>query len=172
MHTAPPSTSRYLAGPQRARLQRFGIEESVDLHCHILPGIDDGPTSLDEAILLARAMVRDGFTTVVATPHQMGRYDGMNQPQEIRARVRDLQSVLDQLRIPLTLAAGAEVRVDERLAQFARDDRVLTLGDTRKYMLLELPWNVPIGHDPIMRELTDAGVLVVLAHGERYGHLA
>src|SRR5437868_4866892 len=73
-----------LAPPQRARLERFDVAESVDIHCHILPGVDDGPATLEDSLLLARALVRDGITMAIATPHQLGRYDGRNLPGEIR----------------------------------------------------------------------------------------
>src|SRR5438105_8801611 len=98
---------------QRSRLARFGVSQCVDIHCHILPGIDDGPKDLDETLTLARSLMRDGITTVIATPHQLGRYDGQNIATDIRARVAELQTILDEKRIPLRIIAGAEVRVDE-----------------------------------------------------------
>ena len=58
---------------QRRRLERFGAAESVDIHCHILPGVDDGPATEDDAVALCRALAADGITTVCATPHQLGR---------------------------------------------------------------------------------------------------
>src|SRR5437016_13632743 len=96
----------------RARLARFGAGETVDMHCHCLPGIDDGPPTMAEAIALCRAVVADGTTTVVATPHQLGAY-AQNGGAAIRSAVAKLQAALDADRIPLRVLAGAEVRIDE-----------------------------------------------------------
>ena len=62
-----------LAVPQQKRIERFGVSRSVDVHCHCLPGLDDGPQTLADAISLCRQIVEDGITTVIATPHQLGR---------------------------------------------------------------------------------------------------
>src|SRR5205823_5312387 len=114
-------------------------DQCVDVHCHILAGVDDGPVGLDETLALCRALVRDGITNVIATPHQLGRFDGRNLPAEIRAAVAELQATLDSRRIPLRVAPGGEVRVDERIPELLRQDRILTLADNGKYLLLELP---------------------------------
>ena len=68
---------------QSSRLARFGVSQCVDVHCHVLPGIDDGPKNLDESLTLCRSLMRDGITTVIATPHQLGRYDGHNSAAQV-----------------------------------------------------------------------------------------
>src|SRR5436305_8126510 len=103
---------------QESRLKRFGVTQCVDIHCHILPGIDDGPKDLNESLTLARSLMRDGITTVIATPHQLGRYDGQNLAADVRSRVSDLQTILDEKKIPLKVIPGAEVRIDERIGKF------------------------------------------------------
>lgn len=156
---------------QQARLQRFGAAQCVDIHCHILPGIDDGPNDLDEALTLARSLMRDGITTVIATPHQLGRYDGCNLAADVRKRVAELQSALDEKRIPLRLLAGAEVRIDERIARFLSEDQILTLADAKTHLLLELPSSVAIDPALLMPRMRQTRLTIVLAHAERYENL-
>jgi protein-tyrosine phosphatase len=104
--------ARELSSFQQLRLGRFSAQRCVDVHCHVLPAVDDGPATLEDTLSLCRALVRDGITDVVVTPHQLGRFDGRNLPADIRARVGELQAILDARRIPLRLAVGGEVRVD------------------------------------------------------------
>src|SRR5947208_12051611 len=107
---------------QQSRLSRFGVSQSVDIHCHVLPGIDDGPKNLDESLTLCRALMRDGITTIIATPHQLGRYDGHNVASEVRRRVGELQTILDSKKIPLKILSGGEVRIDERIGKLLTED--------------------------------------------------
>jgi protein-tyrosine phosphatase len=124
---------------QQQRLSQFSATRCVDLHCHCLPGIDDGPRSMIDALALCRQFVRDGFTDVIATPHQLGRWDGANRPDQIRAAITELQHELDSLQIPLNVYVGGEVRVDERLSKLIEADGICTMADAKKYMLVELP---------------------------------
>ncbi|HTL29291.1 MAG TPA: CpsB/CapC family capsule biosynthesis tyrosine phosphatase [Tepidisphaeraceae bacterium] len=160
-----------LAFPQRLRLERFKCAQSVDLHCHCLPGVDDGPGDLEEALALCRALVRDGFTKVVATPHQLGRWDGENFPEDVRKGVTELQGHLDAHKIPLKVLPGGEVRVDERIPKLLQADRISTLGDSKKYLLLELPSTLAMDPDLLMQHLFSTGLRIVLAHCERYEFL-
>jgi len=86
---------------QQRRFDAYGVSRCTDIHCHCLPGLDDGPNSLDEAIDLCRALVRDGITTVIATPHQLGLYDRQNSAERIRQTVAHLSAELVRLDIPL-----------------------------------------------------------------------
>jgi hypothetical protein len=90
-----------LAAPQVARLKRYDVACSVDMHCHCLAGLDDGPPTGADSIALCRLLVRDGFTDVIATPHQLGRYDNVNWATEVRQGVSHLQTALDRERVPL-----------------------------------------------------------------------
>jgi len=156
---------------QQTRLKRFSVEESVDVHCHILPGVDDGPANLDETLTLCRALMRDGITTVIATPHQLGRFEGRNLPAQVRAAVAELQPILDAKKIPIRVIPGGEVRIDQRIAKFLADDRIMTLADTQKLLLLELPTGVPIDPAMLMPRLEGMSARIVLAHAERYDSL-
>jgi protein-tyrosine phosphatase len=156
---------------QQARQRLFGVAELVDVHCHCLPGLDDGPGTADEAVALCRALVADGTTTVLATPHQFGPYDLANSADRIRAAVRDLQRALDAAAVPLTVHPGADVRVDERLVPMVRDGGVLGLGPMGRHVLLELPHEAFVDLRGLIRELAGLGRLAVVSHPERHPHL-
>lgn len=155
------------APAQRQRLHRFSVSRSVDVHCHCLPGLDDGPSTLEQAIELCGALVADGITHVIATPHQLGAYEGENDAAAIRAAVARLSAELSARSIPLQVSAGADVRVDDRLLELLGADQVLTLGDGGIYLLLELPHNTLVDLRPLIRALVDRGIVPILSHPER-----
>ena len=81
----------------------------VDIHCHILPGIDDGAQTIEDSIAMAEVAVSEGITHILCTPHHNnGVY--MNKKDQVIPRVAELQAVLDEKEIPLTLYEGQEVR--------------------------------------------------------------
>ena len=83
----------------------------VDIHCHLLPGIDDGSTSLEETLAMARIAADDGIASVIVTPHQLGNY-GMNRGDDIRRLAVEVQSQLGEADIPLQVLPGADVRIE------------------------------------------------------------
>lgn len=183
MPSDPPPTSAPLSAPQLARLAKFHAKRSVDIHCHCLAAIDDGPRNAAESLAVCRLLVRDGFTDVIATPHQLGRYDGLNWAAEIRGAVAHLQQVLHRERVPLRVHVGGEVRIDERIPKLLADGKLLTLGDHGRYLLLELPNSMHIAPETVMHLIQQSGVTngaaqtatmppyIVLAHAERYDAL-
>jgi protein-tyrosine phosphatase len=144
----------------------------VDIHCHCLPGLDDGPADRIGSLALCRALVQDGIKEVVATPHQLGRFDGHCGAPVVREAVGQLNAVLRDSQIPLTIHPGADVRLDERIPQLLQSGEVLTLADKGRYLLLELPHEVFIEPQFLLEGLADAGVKVVVTHPERHGFLA
>jgi protein-tyrosine phosphatase len=140
-------------------------ETVIDLHCHILPGIDDGPTTMEESLGLARATVEAGIDTVVATPHVSSRYP--NRPEGIRQAVEELRAALEEAAIPLTVLPGAEIALD-MLVELSDDDlRALALGGGR-FLLLESPLSASAGDaEPLLRIAVQRGFRVLLAHPER-----
>ena len=114
----------------------------IDLHCHLLPGIDDGPASLEVSLEMARIASRDGITVTACTPHILPTvYD--NTGPAIKAAVAVLQNELAQAGVPLRLVSGADVNVTADIADGLKDGRVLTLNDSR-YLLLEPPHHAPM----------------------------
>jgi protein-tyrosine phosphatase len=152
---------------QQSRLAAFDVAESVDLHCHCLPGLDDGPETMDQAVALCRALVADGITAVVATPHQLGRYDLANHGRRVRGVLAQLVARLDQEGIPLKLYPGADVRLDERILKLIDVGQVLTVANRRAHLLLELPHETFIEPLPLVRRLMDRGFQSVITHPER-----
>lgn len=160
-----------LTHPQRDRLRRFAAEQSVDVHCHCLPGMDDGPDTLDQALALCRSLTDDGITLAIATPHQLGRFDGRNSTAEIRRAVSDLNANLAEAEVPLAVAPGADVRVDERILAMLCSDTLGTLADGGKYLLLELPHETFIDLRPLLVRLRTSGIRAIVSHPERHAFL-
>lgn len=144
----------------------------TDVHCHCLPGLDDGPADMVEALLLCRTLVADGVRTVVATPHQLGRYEGRNSGRQVRKAVEQLKHALAQAQIPLTVHAGADVRIDERIGALLEAQEVLAVGEAGRYLLLELPHEVFVDPIALLASLADMGRTAVITHPERHPFLA
>ena len=139
----------------------------LDTHLHILPGVDDGPRTLEEALALARTLVAQGVFAAVATPHsndEFPRHDAL----EIFARVQELQRVLQREDIPLRLYAGHEVLIRPGLVEEVRQGRVATLNGSR-YLLLEFWTSTWLPEtERVIFELLAAGIVPLIAHPERY----
>ena len=138
----------------------------LDLHTHILHGVDDGATSAEESVAIARGAVADGILTVAATPH-VG--DGVDlSAADIRAHVAALRRLLEEAGVELTVLTGAEVSIDAALRLSEGELAELGLGGATGYVLLEMPyagWRLDLGE--LVRELVDRGQRPVLAHPER-----
>ena len=139
----------------------------VDLHCHILPNLDDGPAGLGEALRMARMAVQDGITDVVATPHTSnGIYS--NKAEDVISAVKIFRQALDREQIPLQIHPGSEVHIHVELIQNIESMSILTFGNEKRYVLLELPqFNLPLMTDLLINELKCAGITPVIAHPER-----
>ena len=138
----------------------------ADIHCHILPGLDDGPRDWDESLAMARLAVADGTSTIVATPHQLGNFS-QNRGVDIRPRVIELQQRLDAAAIPLRVLPGGEIRIEPGLVDGLARDELLTLGDHRRHVLIELPFEIYLPLDPILDDLSRRKLVGILAHPER-----
>ena len=141
----------------------------IDLHCHLLPGIDDGPATLDEALAMARLAVANGITEARVTPHvHVGRWD--NDLAGIEKAVEAYRVELVLAGIPLKLGFAAEVRLAYEVLPLIESGRVPFLGelDGYKIMLLELPHShVPVGSDKFVAWLLNRGIRPMIAHPER-----
>lgn len=138
----------------------------IDLHCHLLPWIDDGATDLDMALEIARIAIADGIDTVVCTPHiYPGLYE--NTAGGIAIAVTRMQRELDEAGLALRLHVGADVHLARDLAGGVAQGRVPTLAGSR-YLLLEPPHHtVPPGFEDAVFELMTAGLVPVITHPER-----
>jgi protein-tyrosine phosphatase len=139
----------------------------IDLHTHILPGVDDGVKTEEEAVAFARMAVEDGTRLLVATPHcREGSW--FNDRAEVLERVAELRERLSREEIPLQLEPGAEVHLCPDLADRVRDGRAPTLGDNGKTLLLELSLTqYPIDLENLVFQLKLEGIETLFAHPER-----
>jgi protein-tyrosine phosphatase len=138
----------------------------IDLHSHILPGLDDGARDLDDALEIARAAVADGITAIAATPHV--REDYPTTADAMENGVRQLRAALDREGIELELLTGGEVSL-EQLDRLSHDElRRFGLGGNPKYLLIETPyWDWPLPFGEIVFRLGSFGMTPVIAHPER-----
>lgn len=146
--------------------------ELVDLHCHCLPGLDDGPATDTEALDLCHALVADGIKTVVATPHQLGFFERYADSRQIRSSVAFLNETLRATRLDLEVLSGAEIRIEACVPQLLRQDILMTLADRRRFCLLELPFDTLPDIRPVLDELSQLGIRGVIAHPERNSSIA
>ena len=142
------------------------LPDFVDIHCHLAPGLDDGAAGWDEALAMAQMAVRDGFSTVIATPHQLGGYLD-NHGNLIRERVAEFQQRLDAHQIQLQVLPGADVRIEPEMVPRITSGEVVTLADRGRHVLLELPHELFVRFDSLLDELDCAGMEGILSHPER-----
>jgi protein-tyrosine phosphatase len=138
----------------------------TDIHCHILPGIDDGARDESESLAMAAAAVRDGTTTVIATPHQLGG-NAQVTAAAIRDGVAKLNEVLARAAIHLDVLPGADVRIEPELPALLRRGDVVTLADRGRHVLLELPHDAYVPLGPLLDSLRKQGLTGILSHPER-----
>ncbi|MEZ5582102.1 MAG: CpsB/CapC family capsule biosynthesis tyrosine phosphatase [Candidatus Competibacteraceae bacterium] len=138
----------------------------IDLHCHLLPGIDDGAKNLKTALEMARIAVADGINTIACTPHiYPGLYE--NTGSTIKQAVNALQGQLQENNIPLHLTYGADAHLTPNMVSGLRDGSIPALQDSR-YFLLEPPHHIaPPNFEQAVFNLLKAGYVPVITHPER-----
>ena len=139
----------------------------IDVHSHVLPGVDDGTRELDEALAFCRLAREAGTEILVATPHhRIGSY--ANPRERILESVAGLQRAVDEAGIPLKLAPGCEIFVDTELPERIGRGELLTYGDARRYILLEFSFQqYPVHPEDLVFRLRLASIVPVIAHPER-----
>lgn len=143
----------------------------IDLHCHILPGVDDGPRTLQESLNLARSCVADGITVITATPHCHSSIHLLRA--EILPHVAALNRELEAAGIPLIVLPGSEIQVfDSTLYRREFEEDVFChLGDRRTFTLLEFNWSAalfPTDSVELIEWIRDRGLTPIVAHPERH----
>jgi protein-tyrosine phosphatase len=139
----------------------------VDLHCHILPGLDDGAETLEESLRMCSMAAEDAIKTIVATPHTLdGVY--MNELPAIKQAVSDLNRQLIQNHIPVEILPGADVHVNVNLLELLKEGKATTVNDNHRYLMLEFPHrSVPPNVENLIFELNLQGIIPILTHPER-----
>jgi protein-tyrosine phosphatase len=143
----------------------------IDLHNHLLPGIDDGAKQLEETLEFLRVAHRDGITTVTATPHMKpGVYDNTRAAIfESIAKVKEAARGDEAEKVELL--PGAEVYFTADVVQRAKAGELMTVADRGKYMLLELPYQqIPMKVDDTIFQLRLLGITPIMAHPERVAY--
>jgi protein-tyrosine phosphatase len=138
----------------------------IDIHCHLLPHLDDGAKSWEDALAMARMAAADGIAAIVCTVHQLGNY-AQNTGEQIRAGVTQFQQLLDAHQVPLQVLPGADVRIEPEMVRKLASGEVLSLADRRRYVLLELPHELYLPLDRVLGELHSVGMIGILSHPER-----
>lgn len=137
----------------------------IDIHTHILPGLDDGARTMDETLQMVRAAVDEGISQIVATPHMVCA--GSNGRERILAKLQLVQEAIAERGWEVSVLCGAELYIEPGLVGEVRAGRALTLNDG-PYALVELPVrDYPLYADQVFFELQAAGVRPILAHPER-----
>lgn len=141
----------------------------VDIHCHILPGVDDGADSLDAACRMAAIAAHCGVDTIVATPHCNTRNENKNyRLSALDEKFRALQNSFDYYHIPIRVLPGAEVLARGNMEQLLAERRFYTIAGSR-YLLTEFYFDEPPEYmDDQLSRIASFGYTPVVAHPERY----
>ena len=141
----------------------------IDLHSHLLPGIDDGAQSMDESLRLIRALAHLGYTKCITTPHIMCDAYG-NTKVSILSALQELKEALIAAEIEMEIEAAAEYYVDEGLEGLIEKNELLLIAD--KYLLFETSYShKPQQFEEIIFQIQTAGHTPLLAHPERYRYI-
>jgi len=141
----------------------------IDLHTHILPGLDDGAADIYDTLEMAEMAVKSGVTAMVATPHCNipGLYDNYYGEEYVRV-FQETERMLEKERIPLTLYAGMEVFMRENVPSLLCDGKLLTIN-AGHYILTEFSFDEdPRFAEKMLRQVYEIGLIPVIAHPERY----
>jgi len=142
----------------------------ADIHSHLLPGLDDGVTTLQESADLIRQFIALGYTKIITTPHIMSDYY-RNEPEQIREKLNELKLFLIQQNISIEIEAAAEYYLDEELIRKVnQNELLLTFGS--KFLLFETNFlTEPMQLKEFIFAATTQGYRLILAHPERYQYL-
>jgi protein-tyrosine phosphatase len=159
--------------------------EMIDLHCHILPGLDDGPQTMEESIRMCQIAYQDGIRTIVATPHTLnGVYK--NGKSVILSKVNELNDALNNSELPpgqrpsraggrtqnselpLRILPGSDVHLCETTLQQVDQGEAVTIGDGGKYLMIEFTsQGIPYQAEEVLFQLIAAGIVPIITHPER-----
>ncbi|MEB6548875.1 tyrosine protein phosphatase [Heyndrickxia sporothermodurans] len=143
----------------------------IDIHCHILPGIDDGAQNVTDSIAMAKQAVSEGIHTIIATPHHKnGKYN--NRKVEIIDQVKELNKELKKAGIELTILPGQENRIFGEIIQDYHEGEILTLTGQSNYLFIEFPsGHVPRYSKQLLYDIQLQGLTPIIVHPERNSEL-
>jgi protein-tyrosine phosphatase len=144
----------------------------IDIHSHILPGLDDGSQTWEESLKMARMAVDDGIRLMAATPHlyqsKVVDHQKLNKKEVILDHIQQFKEKLAEEEIDLEIVPGCDIPLCLEFLQLLDDDQVLTINDGKRYLLLELPdTSFPPATEEICFFLKSKGVTPIITHPER-----
>jgi protein-tyrosine phosphatase len=142
----------------------------ADTHVHLLPGCDDGPLTVDEALAMCRMLVSEGVRHAAAVAHQNPAYPD-NDAATLRTAFRHLQPLLQARDIPLTLYPAGEIMLGPDFLEQWKAGRWLTLADAGQTLLVEMPHGQFLDLLPLADYFRPLGIRLIVAHAERYAEL-
>lgn len=142
----------------------------IDVHNHLIPGVDDGSRSVDESLLMIEQFIKTGYTGAIVTSHyDSGRYYVTGDM--VREGISRLEQALKERRLDFTLYPGNEIQLDLKTKEDLKSDRMLSLNNSR-YLLLEWPmFSKPHYAENLIYQLNLEGYIGVIAHPERYRYV-
>lgn len=141
----------------------------IDIHTHIIPGLDDGSDDIETSIIMAEMAVDSGVDTIVATPHcnQLGMYENFVSDDLIR-RMESFREEVAREKIDLEVKLGMEIFCTREVPKLLKEKKLLTLNDSR-YVLVEFAFGIDIPRmERMLFSILDSGYIPVIAHPERY----
>lgn len=139
----------------------------IDIHTHLIPNVDDGADSIKETLRLAQAAVEEGITHTILTPHH-NRYWVTNEKDKVLKRTKEVEQVIQEANIPLTVSPSQEIRMNEEFSEELFAGNYLSLDRGGQYYLVEFSWrDFPSFARSYLQEMLDAGIIPVIAHPER-----
>lgn len=144
----------------------------IDLHSHLIPGVDDGAQTLEQSIHLARQAVDEGVEHMVLTPHHRnGKY--INYKSDVLKTANTLQEAYKQANVNLKVYASKEIRLTDKFLDDLYNGELLSLDAAGKYYLIEFPSDRVLSNaNQVLQELIDDGITPVIAHPERNHELS
>lgn len=140
----------------------------IDLHCHVLPGLDDGARLLEETLDMARTAVKNNIDTIVATPHSLNGFF-VNTWENVVSLTATVQNAFDIEDISMTLYPAMEAQVCPELFDALKKGLAATINDNSRYLLIEFPpFSMPPGSPDFIHKLRMQGITPVIAHPERH----
>lgn len=140
----------------------------IDIHTHVVPGIDDGPQSFEESIEIVKRAVRDGIKVMVATPHIL-ETPSESICKKISNAILGLKQRIISKGIDIQIISGAELFISPELPHKIKDHTQLTINNGNKYALIELPvQEIPVFTQQTIFELLVSGIRPIISHPERY----
>lgn len=140
----------------------------IDIHSHVLPGIDDGAKTFDDSLAILKGLAEQDITDLILTPHYVASSTYVSPRSANLKLYRQLQAISDGAKLGITLHLGNEIYIDRDIAKLIKAGKISTLADS-KYILVELPMSGEFNDfEDILVSLQYAGWQVILAHPERY----